>query len=402
MNKPKCFYYITHKDNLKSLLKQGIWCRSQMHGSWWPFNRKPKSIHSEEVVKRREERKFKNRSLWDYANVYFEARNPMLFSVIKKFEASNIAVLQIQSDIIDGPDVGLADGNAASHNTKLFEDIGEGLNTLKGEQFKKTYWNDTDDGKRKIMAEILVYHHIPKEKIMSVYVAHQQAAEEMKNTLYTINPSVKTVKCIPNPNMFFLPDKEKNISQNISLKQGDMFFSEMKVFTISVNTVGIMGKGLASRAKYQFPDVYVLYQDLCRQKKLKMGVPFLHKREVNFIKTLMEDNEILAEDNEALTTENGERWFLLFPTKVHWKYKSPLKGIEEGMQWLLRNYKALGIPSLALPALGCGLGGLDWRDVGPLMCRYLNQMDIPSCIYLPLEKPLPEEHLNPEFLLKQK
>ena len=152
-----------------------------------------------------------------------------------------------------------------------------------------------------------------------------------------------------------------------------------------------MGKGLASRAKYQFPDVYVKYQDLCRQKKLKMGTPVLYKREENFEKTLLEDKT-------SITTENGSRWFLLFPTKTHWKTSSPLEGIEQGLQWFKSNYQTLGIKSLALPSLGCGLGGLDWKQVGPLMCRYLNQMDIQnSFIYLPNEKTIPREQLERQF-----
>ena len=166
----------------------------------------------------------------------------------------------------------------------------------------------------------------------------------------------------------------------------------MQTFAISVNTVGIMGKGLASRAKYQFPDVYVLYQDLCRHRKLRMGVPYLYKREENYEKTLIEDGS-------ATVTENGHRWFLLFPTKNHWREKSPTEGIQQGLQWLMENYKTQGIKSIALPALGCGLGGLDWKDIGPLMCQSLSSIDIDTSIYLPLEgTPLPSEQLNSKFL----
>ena len=96
-----------------------------------------------------------------------------------------------------------------------------------------------------------------------------------------------------------------------------MFFSRLQTLTISVNCVGVMGKGLASRSKYQFPDVYVLYQDLCKQKKLQMGKPYLHKREKSL------DYE-LADDPLSLTNGNGETWFLLFPTKDNWRYKADI------------------------------------------------------------------------------
>jgi len=89
----------------------------------------------------------------------------------------------------------------------------------------------------------------------------------------------------------------------------------------------------------------------------------------------------------------------LFPTKRHWKEKSDIDGIENGLKWVRDNYKSEGIQSLAIPALGCGLGGLDWQDVGPLMCRYLSEMDLQVTIYLPQEKEVPSEFLASSFLL---
>ena len=391
MNRPKHFYYITHKDNLKSILKKGILSRSQTKESLWTkitFKQRIKSIHSEPVVQRRKDTQFRGRSLWDYANVYFQARNSMLFSVKEKFGKENIIVLQINSDILNIPSAGITDGNAASQSTRFFEDINKGLSVLNQNQFERQYWSDKDDSKRTIMAEALVPDQIPKEKILGVFTANQIVADQIRK-----DQDIGELNIMQNPYLFFLPEYQNEISKNIILKKGDMFFSKMQTYTISVNTVGIMGKGLASRAKYQFPDVYVLYQDLCKQKKLKMGIPYLYKRSENFISALMEEGS-------SSVTENGHRWFLLFPTKNHWREKSPMEGIEIGLQWLVENYKKLDISSIALPALGCGLGGLDWKDVGPLMCRYLSQTNLQSSIYLPLERPIPPEQLNPEFLLK--
>ena len=391
MNIPRYFYYITHIDNLKPILKTGILSRSQIKDDRsmlvkFGLAKGIKSIHSEDIVQKRKKKKFNNKSLWDYVNLYFQPRNPMLYVVTtKKFQAGDIVVLQINSDVINSADILITDGNAASDNTQFFTDIKQGLTALTQEQFNKKYWTESDDARRKIMAELLVYNHIPREKIIGIYTANEEAASKIRKEMGPLN-------VIPNSEMFFLPEYQTPISNKITLAKGDMFFSKMKTFTVSVNTVGIMGKGLASRAKYQFPDVYVLYQDLCRQKKLKMGIPFLYKREENFERSL-------SEDTQSFITENGNRWFLMFPTKNHWKEHSPIEGIEKGLQWLLNNYKDLKIESIALPSLGCGLGGLDWKDVGPLMCKYLNQMDIQSCIYLPIEKQIPPEQLDPQFLL---
>ena len=389
MKIPKHFYYITHIDNLKSILKRGIFSRSKIEGMFFNiFGPKLRSIHDESIIQKRKSKLFKGKNLWDYVNLYFQVRNPMLYRVARIHGESNIAILQINSDIIYGDDVGITDGNAASDKTQFFEDINKGLQSLDRSSFSKEFWSDTDDSKRKIMAELLVYNCIEKEKIIGIYVANEEIANKIRREI--IGP----LNVIPNSGMFFSPQYEKKISDKISLLKSDMFFSNMQTFTVSVNTVGVMGKGLASRAKYQFPDVYVQYQDLCKQKKLRMGVPVLYKREENFEK-------MLSEDTEHFVTENGNRWFLLFPTKEHWRTKSPRDGIEKGLQWLVGNYKSLGIKSIALPSLGCGLGGLSWRDIGPLMCQYMSKMDIPSQIYLPIEGDIPPEQLRKEFLLKE-
>ena len=393
MNIPRHFYYITHIDNLKSILENGILSRNQIkdeNNIWVKLKlaKGIKSIYAKDIVQIRKNKKFKDRSLWEYANLYFQVRNPMLYRVIREFGAKNIIILQINSDVIKGNDIGITDGNAASSETQFFEDINKGLNVLDSEQFKKKYWNESD--KRKLMAELLVYDRISSDKIIGIYVANEKVAQKVRQSM-----TIGGLNIIPNSDMFFLPEYQKRISDNITLAKGDMFFSKMQTFTISVNTVGIMGKGLASRAKNQFPDVYVRYQDLCRQKKLRMGIPSLYKREDNFIRTLLEDTK-------SITTENGNRWFLMFPTKNHWKENSPIEGIEKGLQWLLNNYKDLKVESIALPSLGCGLGGLDWKDVGPLMCKYLVQMDIQSCIYLPIEKQIPPEQLESQVLLGKK
>ena len=67
----------------------------------------------------------------------------------------------------------------------------------------------------------------------------------------------------------------------------------------------------------------------------------------------------------------------------------------------MNNHHKEGIKSLAIPALGCGLGRLEWRDVGPILCKYLVAMDIPVRLYLPAEKEVSPEYLTGRFLLPQ-
>lgn len=189
---------------------------------------------------------------------------------------------------------------------------------------------------------------------------------------------------------------EEIISDKIYLKKGDIFSSKLQTITIPVNIAGVMGKGLALKFKKEFPDIYKSYRSLCRQKKFKMGIPYLVNNQRNNLQT------DFFKDTYSMNTKNDIFWVLLFPTKNHWKSKSYLDDIEKGLEYLSNNYKSWGIKSIAFPALGCGLGGLSWKDVGPLMCQYLEKMNIKSVIYLPIEKKIPKEQLRSEFLLSRK
>ena len=384
----KSLYYITHVDNLPSILSQGIFSHRYVedHGV------KYKPIYDAEIVGNRKLKTTPDsRSLWEFANAYFQPRNPMLFRVVHEKNIKEIGVVGVKPRVLEMPDAYITDGNAANNPTSFFR-YKEGLNAISEiwDTINSDWWNDRNGSKRKIMAECLVPEVIPPDFIHSIYVANHDIAEQVRNLI-----SPKELPVIPEPNMFFIPARRYRITDHLSLAEGDMFFSNMQTLTVSVNTVGIMGKGLASRAKYQFPDVYVTYQDACRKKWLKMGKPYLYKREGSF------DDDLIDEPGAA-TTHKCVKWFLLFATKRHWRDNSDVNGIEEGLRWVVTNHRGEGIESLALPALGCGLGKLDWRDVGPLMCRYLAELGIPVAIYLPREKQIPKEYLSSEYLLKDK
>lgn len=172
-----------------------------------------------------------------------------------------------------------------------------------------------------------------------------------------------------------MPDSSRcKIADNVSLAGGDIFLSPLHSVAIPVNTVGVMGKGLAAQARAKFPDVDKQYRRACREKLLTPQTPFLCK-------------------------PDGSRWFLMFATKRHWRDPSRLEDIVAGLRWVEENYEREGIKSLALPALGCGLGGLKWAKVGPLMCQTLARMKIQSAIYLPREEDIPDAQKTSDFLL---
>ncbi len=151
--------------------------------------------------------------------------------------------------------------------------------------------------------------------------------------------------------------------------KGDIFNSPAQVIVNTVNTVGVMGKGIALTFKQKYPDMFKEYQALCDKKLLEPGKLFLWKK--------------------------SQKWILLFPTKVHWRNPSKLEYIEQGLKKFVDNWQRLGINSIAFPRLGCGNGNLDWDDVRPLMEKYLKSLPITVYIYVDNYKESTPEHLQP-------
>jgi len=384
-------YYITHLANLPSILDRGILSHQRIEDEGIPFV----PVYDAAIVGNRRSRTVGDgRNLWQFANLYFQPRNPMLFRVaLVEGRLQDIVVLGVDRDVLNSLAGYISLGNAASQQSEILP-LAEGQKAIP-EILKwsdNEFWTQEVGMKRKIMSEVLVPGVVPPDYIRTVFVANHEASTVTGEALLAVPGTTPPV--VVEPRMFFQPALQRQLTPQLSLAEGDMFFSRLQTLTVSVNTVGVMGKGLASRAKYQFPDVYVRYQDACRTKRIQMGKPYLYKRESSL-------DEELADEPGTLTSANGETWFLLFATKHHWRQPADIQGIEEGLRWLEARYKTEGITSLAMPALGCGLGKLNWADVGPLMCRYLRSFEIPVRIYLPTESKLPPEQLTKEFLLAE-
>lgn len=138
----------------------------------------------------------------------------------------------------------------------------------------------------------------------------------------------------------------------VKIKKGDIFKTKCKYIVIPVNCKGVMGKGLALQAKRTWPAIVAPYTRACNNNMIHPG-------------------RWIAVKNETLGAH-----LILFPTKVHWREKSRIEYIKEGMQRFLSLPKnKLGyIDSVAIPKLGCGEGGLLWRDVKPIILGIVEQM----------------------------
>ena len=143
---------------------------------------------------------------------------------------------------------------------------------------------------------------------------------------------------------------------------GDIFQAKVDLLVNPVNCEGVAGKGLAKQFKERFPRNFKNYRTLCLEGKIRPGHPYL----------------FYDPKNPPL--------ILNFPTKDKWRNPSKLEYIEEGLKSLRTIIQHLKIKSVALPALGCGLGGLNWEDVFPLIQKYLGDLPCKIEIYL-----LPEQ-----------
>lgn len=156
----------------------------------------------------------------------------------------------------------------------------------------------------------------------------------------------------------------------ITYLKGDIFSSPAQVLVNTVNTVGVMGKGVALEFKKRYPEMFDVYERVCGAKKLDVG--------------------------KLLLWRGAEKWVLMFPTKKHWRNPSKPEYVEAGLQKFVDTYAEKGITSIAFPRLGCGNGGLDWTLVQPLMERYLKRLPIPVYIYVGTYQDQVPEHIAPE------
>jgi O-acetyl-ADP-ribose deacetylase (regulator of RNase III)/uncharacterized protein YwgA len=130
---------------------------------------------------------------------------------------------------------------------------------------------------------------------------------------------------------------------------GNLLEAQTEALVNTVNTVGVMGKGIALQFKERFPVNFKIYADACKKGEMQVGKMLVVKEH----------------------TLQGEKIIINFPTKVEWFKKSQYRYIEAGLKDLAKVIEEHKIKSIAIPPLGCGNGGLKWEKVKPMMDQYL-------------------------------
>src|SRR5437899_1683390 len=130
---------------------------------------------------------------------------------------------------------------------------------------------------------------------------------------------------------------------NVRIVTGDLLKSGQQTLVNTVNTVGVMGKGIALAFKKRYPEMFDDYVQRCDRGEVELGQPY-----------------VFTEPDHLIVN---------FPTKGHWRAVSKLSDIATGLEYLEKHYKEWGITSIAVPPLGCGNGQLEWKIVGPTLVR---------------------------------
>ncbi len=165
----------------------------------------------------------------------------------------------------------------------------------------------------------------------------------------------------------------------IELRQGDILHADTEAVVNTVNCVGVMGRGIALQFRKAFPENFKRYKAVCDRKELAPG-------------------KILFFD---LNRWENPRYVLNFPTKRHWKGKSRIEYIESGLRALVDEVRQRGIRSIAIPPLGCGLGGLNWQVVKPMIEQALGSLpDVEVFLYEPGHTPAPVDMVIPKGVPK--
>jgi O-acetyl-ADP-ribose deacetylase (regulator of RNase III) len=152
----------------------------------------------------------------------------------------------------------------------------------------------------------------------------------------------------------------------IHITRGNLLEADAEALVNTVNCDGFMGKGIALQFKQAFPENFKSYEKACRVGEVRPGRMFTFR-------------------TGSLV---NPRYIINFPTKRHWRSKSRLEDIASGLRALITELRELGIKDVAVPPLGCGFGGLDWRKVRPMIERAFAELpDVSVRLYEPAGAP---------------
>jgi O-acetyl-ADP-ribose deacetylase (regulator of RNase III) len=161
----------------------------------------------------------------------------------------------------------------------------------------------------------------------------------------------------------------------LELTRGDILKANAEALVNTVNCVGVMGRGIALQFRKAFPENFKAYKSVCDKKQLHPGAMLVYD----------------------LNRFQNPRYIINFPTKRHWKGKSKLEDIKSGLESLVQEISKRNIRSIAIPPLGCGLGGLDWAQVKQIIEKAFTVLpNVHVLLYEPVGAPVAKAMVKEE------
>lgn len=364
-------YHITHVGNLLSIATCGeLRCDS----SCGPSGVTPVSIAYQDLKAKRTRwpvEHARQGTLADYVPFYLAPRSPMLYVIhrggVGGYSGGQAEVVHMVFSITDiaRPEAFvLTNGHAAMALTNQYDDLAR-LDQVDWSVLHGKYWHDTDqdgDRARRRQAELLVAGAVPFSAVRQIGVMTETVAEEVVHRLADAGHSPPV---IVREDWYY-----QFMPSNLELVRGNLLEADAEALVNTVNTVGVMGKGIALQFKKAYPSVFDEYRRACDAGQVVPGTM-----------QVLQTGQV-----------SGPRLIINFPTKRHWRGKSRLTDIEVGLQDLVRVLAEWEIKSVAVPPLGCGNGGLEWGIVRPRIEAALGGLqDTHVLLYEPAGAPPPRE-----------
>jgi len=199
----RALYYITHIDNLPSILSRGILSHARIRAEGVQNT----TIYLKHLISKRGERyTFDDKNLWHYANLFFQPRNPMLYYVIRKEGKPNLTVLRVSNTVLQRQGIFITDGIASNQQTRIYS-RSEGLEVLETQQemFLSdlwTSWNHSAKIRRQLMAECLVPNEVEPKDIQRFIVADHNVKNSLRTRLSSTNMQKLVVATDIDSNIF--------------------------------------------------------------------------------------------------------------------------------------------------------------------------------------------------------
>lgn len=364
-----------HVDNLDLCLRRGgMYSTNHTPGDGGVY----KTIHDTGVQANRHNKPVPcgpGGTLHDYVPFYFGPLSVMLLQ-LKTGRVSGyndgqeplVYVVAYAQDIVaSGCGYVFTDGHSLARITEFFSDLCH-LDRVDWSMVNQRYWKDTvddSDRQRRKQAEFLVHRCCDWSLVREVAVATEAMKVRVGGVFASCRrASAERLLSDPSGTSDAVPRRPM-----IELTTGNLLLADADALVNTVNCVGFMGKGIALQFKQAFPDNFKVYERACRANEVQPG------------------RMLVVPTNQLV----GPKYIINFPTKRHWRGKSLMDDIEVGLRALVDETRRLGLRSIAVPPLGCGNGGLDWRVVKPKIEQAFSVLpDLRVLLFEPGGTPLPE------------